>query len=108
MSVTRDEVRRIARLAELHVEDDALPVLTEQLSHILDYVAQLAQVPASEHAAPFLAGPDALLLRPDEVRPWPLAAKPAQFAPAFREGFFTVPRLGQFDAGTDAPAEPEE
>lgn len=107
MSVTRDEVLRIARLAELHVDEEALPVLTEQLSRILAYVAQLAQVPAGEHAAPFLAGPDASPLRADEVRPWPLAARPAQFAPAFREGFFTVPRLGQFD-GLEAPAEPEE
>src|SRR2546422_5166143 len=30
MSVTHDEVRRIARLAELDVSDDALPLLAEQ------------------------------------------------------------------------------
>ena len=36
-------------------------------------------------------------LRPDVVAPWPLAATPADLAPAFREGFFLVPKLGAFD-----------
>ena len=104
MSVTRDEVLRIARLAELHVDDEAVDELTEQMSRILDYVAQLSSVPAGEQAKPFLAGPDAIPLRPDEVRPWPLAAGPSEIAPAFREGFFLVPRLGQFEAGAEEGA----
>ena len=101
MRVSRGDVERIARLAELRVEADAVGPLAEQLSRILEYVARLNELPASETARPFVAGPDAILLRPDEVRPWPLAIPPAKLAPAFREGFFTVPRLGQFeDAGT--------
>src|SRR5438445_818566 len=45
-------------------------------------------------------GPDAVRFRPDEVKPWPLAFGPAELAPAFRDGFFLVPKLGQFeDAG---------
>ena len=43
------------------------------------------------------AGPDAIRPRPDEVRPWPLAFGPKEMAPAFRDGFFVVPRLGAFD-----------
>ncbi len=99
MSVSREEVLRIAQLAELDVDEDALPALTEQMSRILDYVAQLAQVPAGDSAHPFLAGPDALRPRPDEVRPWPLAFGPKELAPAFKDGFFVVPRLGAFDDG---------
>ncbi|HEY3280161.1 MAG TPA: Asp-tRNA(Asn)/Glu-tRNA(Gln) amidotransferase subunit GatC [Gemmatimonadales bacterium] len=97
MSVTREEVLRIARLAELDVDEDALPVLAEQMSRILDYVAQLSAVPASEGSKPYVPGPDAIRFRPDEVRPWPLAIPPAEFAPTFRDGFFVVPKLGQFD-----------
>ena len=104
MSVTRDEVLRIAKLAELHVDDEQVELLTEQMSRILDYVAQLSAVPAGEQAKPFLAGPDAIALRPDEVRPWPLAKPPSAFAPQFREGFFLVPRLGQFDATAEEEA----
>jgi aspartyl/glutamyl-tRNA(Asn/Gln) amidotransferase C subunit len=99
MSIARQEVERIARLAELHVDDAALPVLTEQMSRILDYVSQIAAVPGTETVQPFTPGPVGLRFREDEVRPVPLALLPAQIAPAFKDGFFLVPRLGAFDAG---------
>ena len=97
MSVSRDEVLRIARLAELDVDEEALPVLAEQMSRILDYVAQLSTVTASESGKPYVPGPDAIRFRPDEVKPWPLAVGPEKIAPAFKEGFFVVPKLGQFE-----------
>src|SRR5216117_2749082 len=52
---------------------------------------------ASESAKPFVPGPDAVRFRPDEVKPWPLAFGPDKLAPAFRGGFFLVPKLGQFE-----------
>jgi aspartyl-tRNA(Asn)/glutamyl-tRNA(Gln) amidotransferase subunit C len=97
MSVTHDEVRKIARLAELDVSEEALPLLAEQMSRILEYVAQINAVSASEGVKPFVPGPDAVRFRADEVKPWPLAFGPTEFAPAFRDGFFLVPKLGQFD-----------
>ena len=97
MSVTHEQVLEIAKLAELDVSEEALPALAEQMSRILDYVAQLNSVAASEGAKPFVPGPDAVRFRPDEVKPWPLAHPLAEFAPAFQDGFFLVPRLGQFE-----------
>ena len=97
MSVTREEVLKMTRLAELEVDEAALPVLTEQMSRILDFVAQISAVPASESAKPFVPGPDTVRFRPDEVKPWPLAFGPSEFAPAFKAGFFVVPKLGQFE-----------
>jgi aspartyl/glutamyl-tRNA(Asn/Gln) amidotransferase C subunit len=99
MSVSRQEVERIARLAELHVDEAALPALTAQMSRILAYVSQIAAVPGTETVQPFTPGPVALRFRVDEVRPIALALIPAQIAPSFRDGFFLVPRLGAFDAG---------
>jgi len=101
MSVSRDEVLRIAHLAEMDIDEATLPDLADQLSRILDYVAQLNAVPASEQggARPFIAGPDTVRFRPDEVRPVPLALPLAELAPVFKDGFFVVPRLGQFDDG---------
>jgi aspartyl-tRNA(Asn)/glutamyl-tRNA(Gln) amidotransferase subunit C len=99
MSVSREEVEKIARLAELQVEAAALPALVDQLSRILDYVAQIAAVAGTESAQPFVPGPAAIRFRTDEVRPAPLAFGPDRMAPAFRDGFFLVPRLGAFDAG---------
>jgi aspartyl-tRNA(Asn)/glutamyl-tRNA(Gln) amidotransferase subunit C len=97
MSVSRDEVLRIAQLAELEVDDETLPALAEQMSGILAYVAQLSGVAASEGVKPFIPGPDALRFRPDEVKPTPLAFGPDTLAPSFKEGFFLVPKLGQFE-----------
>jgi aspartyl-tRNA(Asn)/glutamyl-tRNA(Gln) amidotransferase subunit C len=97
MSVTRDDVLRIARLAELEVEEEGLPALVDQLSRILDYVAQLSAATGSNGVKAFLPGPDAIRFRPDEVNPWPLAVGPDKLAPAFRSGFFVVPKLDQFE-----------
>jgi aspartyl-tRNA(Asn)/glutamyl-tRNA(Gln) amidotransferase subunit C len=99
MSVSADEVLRIARLAELDVDQEALPTLADQMSRILAYVAQLQELPSGETARPFIAGPDASRFRPDEVRPWPLAFGAERLAPEFRDGFFVVPRLAQFEEG---------
>ena len=97
MSVTHEEVLKIAQLAELEVDEEALPLLAEQMSRILEYVAQINALPASEGMKPFVPGPDALRFRADEVKPWPLAFGPDRLAPAFKDGFFVVPKLGQFE-----------
>src|SRR5438876_4807804 len=97
MSVTREDVLKIARLAELEVDEAALPVLTEQMSRILDFVAQISAVPASEGARPFVPGPDAVWFRVDEVRPWPVGFGADRVGPAFKAGFFVVAELGRFE-----------
>ena len=97
MSVSREEVLRIAQLAELDVEEEVLPTLAEQMSRILDYAAQLSAVPANGTVKVFVPGPDAIRFRTDEVTPSGLAFGPEEFAPDFKEGFFVVPKLGQFE-----------
>ena len=97
MSIGPDDVLHVARLAELDVPESDLPTLAEQMGRIVDYVAQLNSVPASEQAAPFLAGPHASPLREDAIRPVPLAQGPEAIAPEFRDGLFLVPRLGAME-----------
>ena len=97
MSVTREDVLRIAQLAELEVDEESLPTLVEQMSRILDYVAQLSAATGSDGLRPFVPGPDAIRFRPDEENPWPLAAGPDELAPVFKGGFFVVPKLDQFE-----------
>ncbi len=92
MSIGRDEVRHVAKLAELAVREEDLDRLVSQLNRIVDYVAQLDQVPATRPAEPFLPGPTAVALREDVPGPMPLARPPAELAPEFAEGFFLVPR----------------
>ena len=92
MTIGRDEVLHVARLAELAVREEELNRLVDQLNRIVDYVAQLDQVPADQMAAAFLPGPQAVELRADAPGPVPLARPPAAIAPEFADGFFLVPR----------------
>jgi aspartyl-tRNA(Asn)/glutamyl-tRNA(Gln) amidotransferase subunit C len=97
VSVSSDEVGRVARLAELAVDDAELPALTAQLDRIVSFVAQLDALADLAGAEAFVAGPARAPLRPDVVNPAPLARPPAAIAPEFVDGFFVVPRLGAME-----------
>lgn len=99
MSIRREDVLHVARLAELEVAEGDLPRLVEQMGRIVEFVAQLNEVPASEQAPAFLAGPAAVRLRQDEVAPDRLAHGADRIAPEFPQGFFAVPRLGAMEGG---------
>ena len=100
MRVTRRDIEKIAALAELGVDDAAAAELEQQLTRILDYVAQLGEVTDDATVA---ADERAVRLRRDVTDPDPLSRTPKQIAPAFEDGLFTVPRLGELDRGEDAP-----
>ena len=100
MGVTRADIQKIAALAELAVDDATAVELERQLSRILDYVAQIGEVP--KDGEPLDDG-RTLRLRRDDVTPDPLLREPKDFAPAFKQGLFLVPRLGELDRGEDAP-----
>jgi aspartyl-tRNA(Asn)/glutamyl-tRNA(Gln) amidotransferase subunit C len=97
MTIGRDQVLHVAKLAELAVKQGELDRLVEQLNRIVDYVAQLDQVPGDAQGEPFLPGPPSVALRQDVPHPVPLARPPAEFAPEFADGFFLVPRHGAME-----------
>ena len=97
MSIGRDQVLHVARLAELAVTEDDLDRLVDQLSRIVDYVAQLEGAPADQGTEVFLPGPAQVTLRKDVPGSVPLARPPAAFAPEFADGFFLVPRHGAME-----------
>jgi aspartyl-tRNA(Asn)/glutamyl-tRNA(Gln) amidotransferase subunit C len=92
VSIGPDDVRHVARLAELAVPEEELDRLVRQLNRIVEYVAQLDRLPADAAVEPFLPGPSRVPLREDEPGSVPLARPPAELAPEFAEGFFLVPR----------------
>ena len=99
MSVTAHDVRHIAALARLEVEEARVPVLVDEMNRILDYVGVLQNVDIGFPRDP-VAGPHATdaatgdaPLRDDVPSSVPLASPIASFAPAERDGFFLVPRL---------------
>ncbi len=94
MSVSREEIERLAALARVGVDAASLERLTKQIGDILDYAAQLEAVDAA-NAEPFRPGPGHTPLRSDVVDPPPMTLRPAQMAPEFAQGFYVVPKVGE-------------
>lgn len=94
MKIGEKEVRHVAQLAELAVDEADVALLATQLAGIVEFVAQLDTDVSTDTTAAVVVGPDRLPLREDVVNPIPMHRTPAEIAPVFEQGFFVVPRLG--------------
>jgi aspartyl-tRNA(Asn)/glutamyl-tRNA(Gln) amidotransferase subunit C len=92
MSVTKDDVKKVARLARIRVADEALEPLSKELSGILDWIEQLNEVDV-EGVEPMTSVVDAKLpLRADEVTDGNRQDEVLANAPRTEDGFFVVPK----------------
>ena len=93
MTLKSDDVRSIAHLARLHIDESDVDDYVDDLSSILDLVEQMNQVDSS--AVKPLANPlDAgQRLRPDAVTETDQRDKFQRIAPDVAEGFYRVPRV---------------
>ena len=90
MALTLDEVRHVARLARLRLNDEELAEMQQQLSEILDYFAMLQEVDVSE-VPPTAQVTDVVnVVRPDEVRPSMPVEEVLAGAPQREGDFFKV------------------
>jgi len=105
MSVNREEVRRIAELARLRLDDATVDRITRELNGILDHMETLDQVDASGVVEPVRLPDEPVAFRDPELLPDPLEeGAPGDRAPDWREGFFLVPRLPALE-GDEVEAE---
>lgn len=96
-NITQDEVYRIARLARLSPTPAQAAELASDLTHILEYVAQLAEVDTqSVEATPSMV--EAAVLRPDVLVTSLDRDDALRAAPATREGGFSVPKVLEVDS----------
>ena len=100
MAVTERDVRQVAELARIGVDDARVPALVAELNGILAHMDVLARVDTSG-AGGSATSDAAMRLRDDALGSVPLARSPADFAPASRDGFFLVPRLATHEDGAD-------
>lgn len=99
MPVTEQDVRHVAGLARLPVDEAKLQDLVTELNGILAHMEALSQVDTTQ-AGPSAGAPGpGTPLRSDSSGPLPLLAPLESFAPLVRDGFFIVPRLSTHDDG---------
>ena len=90
MDIDRDEARRVATLAHLEFDDAGLDRMAAEMTKILTYIDQLREV----DTAGFEERGDAITpLRDDEPHTSIDRELAARNAPAWRDGFFVVPKV---------------
>jgi len=93
MSIDTDTARRVAKLARIKVEDDALPALAAEFNTILGFIEQLGEVDVDGVEPMTSVTPMRLKRRVDEVSDGDQQDKVLANAPDAREGFFAVPKV---------------
>lgn len=93
MALDTDTVRRIAHLARIHIPEEDLAALAGELSNIIGWVEQLAEVD-TEGVEPMTSVVETTLKqRDDVVTDGGYPDKVLANAPDAADGFFTVPKV---------------
>lgn len=93
MSIDVETARRVAKLARIAVDDEALPALAAEFSAILGFIEQLNEVDVDGVEPMTSVTPQRLKRRVDAVTDGSQQAAVLANAPDSREGFFAVPKV---------------
>ncbi|MGM0952054.1 MAG: Asp-tRNA(Asn)/Glu-tRNA(Gln) amidotransferase subunit GatC [Pseudomonadota bacterium] len=93
MSISREDIEKVAVLARIKVDDEQVSALEKDLGNILDLVDQLGAAD-TDSVEPMAHPLDAVQrLRPDEVTETDQRAAFQAIAPATEDGLYLVPRV---------------
>ncbi|OWU86618.1 aspartyl/glutamyl-tRNA(Asn/Gln) amidotransferase subunit C [Oceanicola sp. 22II-s10i] len=93
MSIDTDTAARVAKLARIKVEPEALPALAQEFNTILGFIEQLNEVDVEGVEPMTSVEPMRLKRREDVVTEGGQQDKILANAPDAREGFFAVPKV---------------
>ena len=93
MSIDTDTAAKVAKLARIRVEEDALPALAQEFNDILGFIEQLNEVDVEGVEPMVSVTPMRLKRREDVVNDGDQQEKVLSNAPDAREGFFAVPKV---------------
>jgi aspartyl-tRNA(Asn)/glutamyl-tRNA(Gln) amidotransferase subunit C len=99
MAVTREDVVHVAGLARLRLTEEEIERFTVQLSGILQHMEELKELDVSGVEPVGGAAEWQAPLRSEDAGPDGLSRELRELAPAWQDGFFTVPRLAALDTG---------
>ena len=93
MSLDKETVRKVAGLANLEMDEAALERMTPQVSGIIKWIEQLAEVNTDNVEPLANVANIALTLRRDVVNDGECIDKVLANAPETTQGFFVVPKV---------------
>lgn len=93
MSVDKDTVRRVARLARIAFPEERLEPMAGELNRILAWVEQLNEVDTSKVEPLTSVVKVSLKMRADAVTDGQRAADVVKNAPAGEDNYFAVPKV---------------
>ena len=93
MSIDIETARKVAHLARIRVEEEALPALADEFNNILGFIEQLNEVNVDGIEPMTSVTPMRLKRRVDEVTDGDYQDKILKNAPDARDGFFAVPKV---------------
>lgn len=88
-----DEVRHVAKLANLAIDEEQVERFAQELSSVLSYVDQLGQLPTEGVEATLGVQPRANVFREDVEAPSLDRHRALANAPASRDDSFEIPRI---------------
>ena len=93
MSIDENTAARVAKLARIKVEPEALPALAQEFNTILGFIEQLAEVDIEGVEPMTSVTPQSIKRRADVVADGDMQDAILKNAPDAREGFFAVPKV---------------
>ncbi len=93
MSIDENTAARVAKLARIKVEPEALPALAEEFNNILGFIEQLSEVDVDGVEPMTSVTPQRLKRREDVVTDGDKVAEVLSNAPKSADGFFVVPKV---------------
>ncbi len=91
--ISKEDVKHIASLARIHLQDSEITALTKNLEAILQYVDQLSKLDVSKVEPTTHVAPLKNVVRPDVVKPSLKTAAAMEIAVEQHEGSFKVPKV---------------
>ena len=91
--ITQEEVKKVAHLARLELNDDVISNHAEQLEKILEYIKQLESIDTDDIPCTTRAIEVTNIFRKDEKRSFDCIEELLELGPSREDKFFKVPKI---------------
>ena len=91
--ITKDEVKKVAHLARLELNEDEINNHAEQLEKILDYIKQLGKIDTSDVESTTRAIEVINVFRKDEKKSSDCTQELLELGPSREDQYFKVPKI---------------